>query len=333
VATISAVDLGGDQLLIRADRPLSFITRPERGGRYRVIIRNAQFASNMQQPRLGLGSAVSRIEYRQDNDQMVSIILTPAQGVRVLNAQIFSSSSVLVQFQRPDAPPSTGSTGLPGSGPTVITPQPQPPFGSTPPPEDLDPSPEGTPRRTNERPVVVIDPGHGGRDPGAIGIGGIRETDIVLDISFEIARTLQQQGIIVRLTRTSEVEIDLAPRVATGERANADAFVSIHANAISMSRPDINGLEVFYSPGRPRSARFAATLHNTIVSTMNMRTRGLKVARFYVIRRNTMPSALIETGFVTGSEDAPNLASPAWRRQMARAIARGILLYLRGGGG
>jgi N-acetylmuramoyl-L-alanine amidase len=317
ITTISGIDLGGDQLLIRADRPINFISRMERGGRLRIFIRDAQFSPSFQQPRLAVGSPIVQVQYRQENDRMISILFTPADGVRIQGSQLFSGNAILVQLQRRDRPSDSGPVAVPFPTPT---PEPDPTEG------------QSRPRRSDGRTVVVIDPGHGGRDPGAIGIGGIRETDIVMDISLEVARVLQQQGVIVRLTRSSEVEVDLAPRVSLAERSDADVFVSIHANAINMSRPDINGIETFSGPGRPRSARLAASIHNSVLSSINMQSRGLKQARFYVLTRTSMPSALVETGFVTGSNDAPNLASPAWRRRMAQAIARGIVQYLRSAG-
>ena len=177
--------------------------------------------------------------------------------------------------------------------------------------------------------TVVIDPGHGGRDPGAVGIGGLQEKVVVNDIAPRVAAILRQQGVNVVMTRTSDVEVDLEPRVAIAERANATIFVSIHANAISMSRPDVNGLETFYASDAGQ--RLASTVHATVLRTMEMRDRRVRSARFYVIRRTSMPAILIETGFVTGAEDAPNLANPAWREQMAGAIAQGILLHLQQG--
>lgn len=311
IATINAIDVGAEQILIRADRPLSFTNRWE-GRRYRITINGAQFSPNLLQPRFGPGSPLANIQFRQESNNTVSIFLTPTPGFRIQGTQIFSTSSILVQLRSPNAPI--------GSNPPAPNPAPLPPV--------FNPVPETLPRATG-RQLVIIDPGHGGRDPGAIGIGGIREADLVLDMSLEVARVLQQQGVLVRLTRTSDVEVDLAPRVAIANRADADVFVSIHANALSMSRPDINGLETFYGRGRPRSERLATVILNSILSSINMRSRGVKGAGFYVIRNTSMPSALVETGFVTGAEDAPNLADPAWRRQMARAIARGILQYLR----
>ena len=78
---------------------------------------------------------------------------------------------------------------------------------------------------------VVIDPGHGGPDPGAIGIGGIRETDVVLEVSKIVKKLLSEKGVKVRLTRTNEVDLDLPPRVSIANNMDADIFVSIHANA------------------------------------------------------------------------------------------------------
>jgi N-acetylmuramoyl-L-alanine amidase len=180
------------------------------------------------------------------------------------------------------------------------------------------------------RQVVVIDPGHGGPDPGAIGIGGVRETDVVLDIGLEVSRILQRQGVVVYLTRTDERDVDLPPRVSLAERVNAAVFVSIHANAISMSRPDINGLETYHAPGAYLGARLARTIHSTILSNLRIRDRGVRGARFYVIRKTSMPATLVETGFLTGQEDIVNLRNPAWRKQMAQAIAQGILNFLNG---
>ena len=177
--------------------------------------------------------------------------------------------------------------------------------------------------------TVVIDPGHGGRDPGAVGINGLQEKQVVNDIAPQVAEILREQGVNVVMTRERDVEVDLSPRVQVAERANASVFVSIHANAISMSRPDVNGLETFYASNAGQ--RLANTVHNHILQVMGIRDRRVRSARFYVIRRTSMPAILIETGFVTGAEDAPNLADPEWRARMSGAIAEGILLHLQRG--
>ena len=175
----------------------------------------------------------------------------------------------------------------------------------------------------------MIDPGHGGPDPGAIGIGGLRETNVVLDVSLQVADLLRARGVDVRMTRTREVDVDLPPRVSLANRTGATAFVSIHANALSMNRPDVNGIETFFFSD-PRSGRLAAYLQQQMMDvSAGTPNRGVRRGRFFVIRRTTMPSALVEMGFVTGAIDAPRLANADHRRRLALALAAGILNYLK----
>jgi N-acetylmuramoyl-L-alanine amidase len=188
---------------------------------------------------------------------------------------------------------------------------------------------EGMPVVPRGRFRVVIDPGHGGPDPGAVGIGGLRETDIVLDVGIQVAQLLQARGVQVLMTRTSEVDVDLPPRVSLANSSRADVFVSLHANALSMARPDVNGIETFYFRGG-RSYRLAAALQDRLMAVSpGTPDRGARPGRFYVIRRTIMPSALAEMGFVTGEIDAPRLADPRHRRRLAQAVAAGILSFLR----
>ena len=192
-------------------------------------------------------------------------------------------------------------------------------------------SADGLPVVPRGRYRVVIDPGHGGPDPGAVGIGGLRETDVVLDVSLQVARLLQARGVDVLLTRTSEVDVDLPPRVALANSNRADAFVSVHANALSMARPDVNGIETFFfEGGSSRSRDLAAALQQQMLAiSPGTPDRGVRTGRFFVIRRTVMPSALVEMGFVTGSIDAPRLADANYRRRMALALAAGMLTYLQ----
>ncbi len=191
-------------------------------------------------------------------------------------------------------------------------------------------SPDGLPVVPRGRFTVVIDPGHGGPDPGAVGIGGLRETDVVLDVSLQVARLLQARGVQVVMTRTSEVDVDLPPRVALANRSGADAFVSVHANAISMARPDVNGVETFYHASAPSRALASALQRRMLEVSPGTPDRGVKSARYFVIRRTVMPSALVEMGFVTGAIDAPRLANAEFRRRLAMALAAGVLDYLGG---
>jgi len=189
-------------------------------------------------------------------------------------------------------------------------------------------NPSGLPRVQRGRFKVVIDPGHGGPDPGAVGINGLRETDVVLDVALQVAQLLQARGVAVYMTRTSEVDVDLPPRVALANSIGADLFVSLHANALSIDRPDVNGIETFYFEGGS-SRDLAATLQGRLLAVSpGTPDRGARPGRFYVIRRTTMPSTLAEMGFVTGQIDAPRLADPSFRRRLAEAVSAGILEFL-----
>ncbi|MEL6603926.1 MAG: DUF3747 domain-containing protein [Cyanobacteria bacterium J06614_10] len=186
------------------------------------------------------------------------------------------------------------------------------------------PSPS-IPRARQGQLTVVIDPGHGGRDPGAVGIGGLREKDINTAVSRRIQSTLSAQGINVVMTRSDDREVDLQPRVNIAERADADIFVSIHSNAISLSRPDVNGLETYYYSS---GFRLAQTIHNNVLQRTDLRDRGVRRARFYVLVNTSMPAVLVETGFVTGREDAARFRNPQAVNEIADGISAGILQYL-----
>lgn len=222
---------------------------------------------------------------------------------------------------QPPTPASTPITvQVPPRRSPVPLPQPEPALPTAP------RVPEPSPVVPQQAVTIVIDPGHGGRDPGAIGIGGLREKDVVSSIAYEVASILEQSGFRVILTRADDRELDLDPRVQIAESAGADLFVSIHANAISLERPDVNGLETYYYQS---GSRLAQVIHQSILRALNMPDRGVRQARFYVIRNTSMPAVLVETGFVTGAQDAQNFNNPTWRQQMSRAIASGILQYVQ----
>ena len=175
---------------------------------------------------------------------------------------------------------------------------------------------------------VIIDPGHGGPDPGAIGIGGIRETDIVLEVSKLVKELLSEKGVKVKLTRKNEVDLDLPPRVSFANKMDADIFVSIHANASRGKRRDINGLETFYFRGW-RGRLLAKRIQRQILRVSpGSPDRGVKQGRFYVIKNTNMPAVLVEIGFLTGRLDARRLEKAAHRKRIAYAISKGILEYL-----
>ena len=120
------------------------------------------------------------------------------------------------------------------------------------------------------------------------------------------------------MTRTREVDVDLPPRVSW-QSFGSHRLHRIHANALNMRRPDVNGIETFYF-SNPRAGRLASYLQQQIMDVSSERpTAESRQGRFFVIRRTAMPAALIEMGFVTGDIDAPRLARPDHRRRLALA--------------
>ncbi len=176
---------------------------------------------------------------------------------------------------------------------------------------------------------VVIDPGHGGSDPGAVGINGLRETDIVLEVSKSVSGFLTNKGVKTILTRHHERTIDLQPRVTKANNSKADAFVSIHANATRGKRKDVNGLETYYYSGYKGYSLAKNIQKQILIFSPQSPDRGVRRSRFYVIRKTSMPAALVEIGFVTGTYDANLLRQKGYRDKMAFAISRGILNYLK----
>jgi N-acetylmuramoyl-L-alanine amidase len=309
LARVQSIGLSnnGNQLVVRTDRQVSYTSGWDQSSRaYWIRIASSLLAGEI--PQLDENSPVSFTASQEDAETVV-IWVQPRSGVEVGRVTRPNPQLLSLQLRR--------SVSM------------QPSFSRSP---SIQPLPRRTlgsgelPQVSNGRSVVVIDPGHGGRDPGAVGIGGLQEKEIVLDISYQVARLLEQQGVQAVMSRTDDSEIDLEPRVSLAQRLNATLFVSIHANAINMSRPDISGIETYYFDSGLDLAR---TIHASILEGTGATDRRVRQARFYVLRKTSMPSVLLEVGFVTGAEDAARLSDPAYRSQMAASIARGILLYLQ----
>jgi len=176
---------------------------------------------------------------------------------------------------------------------------------------------------------VVLDPGHGGSDPGAVGINGLRETDIVLEVSKSVSDFLTNKGVKTILTRNYERTLELQPRVTKANNSKADVFVSIHANATRGKRTDVNGLETYYYSGYKGYSLAKNIQKQILIGSPQSPDRGVRRSRFYVIRKTSMPAALVEIGFVTGMYDADLLRQKAYRDKISFAITMGILNFLK----
>lgn len=184
-------------------------------------------------------------------------------------------------------------------------------------------------------PIIVIDPGHGmGSDVGATGINGLQEDDITLAVGLKTGKILEEHGINVVYTRTTDmrstpmsVTESLQKRCDISNNANAKYFVCIHTNSFNV--PSANGTETLYYTGNEEGRKLATYIQNSIVEEVGTYNRGLKDGSWLYIAQNTVaPAVLTELGFVTNPEDAAKLSSDEYRAKFAQAIADGILKAL-----
>jgi len=217
---------------------------------------------------------------------------------------------------------------------------------------------------------IVIDPGHGGHDTGTIGPNGVREKDVVLDVSRRLGKMLRQQlGAQVIYTRSDDTFIPLETRTAIANRERADLFISVHAN--SSDDPDARGVETYYlnftsskdalevaarenavsqksiyelqdlvkkialKEKIDESREFASDVQSSLYTSLaskssSLRNRGVKKAPFIVLIGANMPSILAEISFVSNPVDARRLQTPEHRQQIADSLYRGVARYVNG---
>jgi N-acetylmuramoyl-L-alanine amidase len=237
---------------------------------------------------------------------------------------------------------------------------------------------EGEPRPSQDSPLplaqqlglgikrIVLDPGHGGKDPGAIGPRGLKEKEVTLDLARRLKPLLERQGYEVLMTRNSDVFIPLHERTAFANQNRADLFISIHTNASRNSK--VRGIETYFlGVAKSREASETAMLENAIsqqalsdlekilfdlTRTSNLKQSsdlaesiqqnlvwglndsfrgvpdlGVKQASFYVLIGAQMPAVLVETSFISNPTGEGLLSREDYRDQLAQSIFRGILSY------
>lgn len=199
--------------------------------------------------------------------------------------------------------------------------------------------------------IVVLDPGHGGADPGAVSPRRVVEKRVTLDLAKRIRNRLQSRGITVILTREGDQTLSLEARCERAASWDADVFVSLHADSAGKDRsPRGAGTFVLSNPGcystgsygqgSPPSTVYKANRFDTANTVLGLRIqqhlvknsgqsdRGVKRARFQVLRDAPCPAALVEVAFLSNPSDEAMLIDPARREQIARGIADGIAAYL-----
>lgn len=171
---------------------------------------------------------------------------------------------------------------------------------------------------------VVLDAGHGGSDYGAIR-EGINEKDITLDITQRVASILKSKGYKVALTRANDTYVSLQDRVEFSENETPEIFVSIHVNSAVAVEP--KGIETHYY--HDYSKELARVVQNHLIKDIDTKDRGLLKSKFYVINHTTVPAILIETGFISNEEERNELVTDSRKQKTAKAIAEGIIEYIK----
>jgi N-acetylmuramoyl-L-alanine amidase len=183
----------------------------------------------------------------------------------------------------------------------------------------------GTVAQANSFRTVIIDPGHGGHDKGGQW-GRVYEKHLALDTSVRLENHLKSMGYQTVMTRRSDTFISLPQRVAMANRHKNAIFVSVHYNWTW--KQEVGGLETFYHG--QQSKRLAELVQAGMLKRVRATDRGAKFARYYVIRHTTMPSILVECGFVSNGPERERMKSAWFRDSIARGIADGIQRYRRG---
>lgn len=174
---------------------------------------------------------------------------------------------------------------------------------------------------------VVLDAGHGGADPGAIGSGGTKEKDVTLQIALKTGAILKNHGVSVVYTREKDLattkKLETSERVSIANKAKADLFVSIHAN--SFTDKTAKGQETYAYKRGTTGYKLAESIQKELVAASGLRNRGVKTASYYVLLHTSMPAVLVETAFISNPDEERLLKDSAWQQKTAVAIAKGIL--------
>lgn len=183
------------------------------------------------------------------------------------------------------------------------------------------------------KPTIVIDAGHGGKDPGSESVKqGYEEKNLTLATARLLSDYLRDQGYRIIMTRSGDNFVSLQERAAIANIQKADLFVSVHYNYCSSK--DVDGVEIFFYDGKKEgesrkveSQKLGKEVLSYIVKHTSAHSRGVKVGNYAVIRETTMPAILVEGGFLSNPEELKKLKDPKYIHFMAYAIARGIDAY------
>lgn len=191
----------------------------------------------------------------------------------------------------------------------------------------------------NNAPVVVIDAGHGGKDPGKVGINGALEKDINLHIALRLKSLLEQNGVVVVLTREEDKDLaseqavsrkneDLRARAALISEAEPVVMVSIHQN--SYPEEDVDGAQVFYFAGSEAGKQLGTIVQNSLKSEIDDGNHRVAKANkeYYLLKKASCPAVIVECGFLSNPGEAALLTTEEYQEKLAFAIHLGIMEYI-----
>jgi N-acetylmuramoyl-L-alanine amidase len=174
--------------------------------------------------------------------------------------------------------------------------------------------------------LVAIDPGHGGTDPGAIGVHGVQEKHVTLAISLELGSMLQKQGYHVAYTRTRDVTVTLAQRAKQIDQLKPALAVSVHCNSFWLSAA--NGIETFYHGKKPAGKPLAEKIQARLIESFKWSNRGVKRGNFYILREPLLQEIVLpEVGFLSNPREGAAMAKKENQVKAAQAILAGILVF------
>lgn len=180
--------------------------------------------------------------------------------------------------------------------------------------------------------TIVIDAGHGGFDPGAVGVSGVLEKDVNLAISQRVAAMLRQVGATVVETRTVDEALaetkreDMYRRVEIAEECGAELFITIQANSIPQQQ--YRGAQVFYAAGSTEGQGLSESIQQSLGQVLQNTTRQAKsIENIYVVNKLAVPSIVVECGFLSNAEEEALLADSRYQQLAAYAIFLGIVSY------
>lgn len=190
--------------------------------------------------------------------------------------------------------------------------------------------------------IIIIDAGHGGEDPGAVGVNGSLEKDLNLDIALQIGKMLEEKGYIIVYTRTDDRLLyteeenikgirkisDLKNRCKVAERYPESMFISIHMNSFGSEK--YSGLQVYYSEKNDQSRNLADSIQNKVRDNLQPdNNRVIKAAKdMYLLENMENNAVLIECGFLTNKEECKKLSEKEYQKQLSFSIVCGIIEYM-----